>query len=171
MQSFIQYLNGKKKTYSYKIKLAGDYTNTKDQFEYILNQYKLLKISDIRRTPVQECSLDFPMVKNTCVTILDVEVSYPTTPQVLSVLIHERIGIPACCIVVVPTNTYAEDCVDIRTETSTNHPECKDPQSLVGQGRISELLKSLQSGNVGVKAPAEPTAEIKTQHISPIGSK
>lgn len=171
MQSFIQYLESKKKTYSFKIKLAGDYTDCKEKVEFILNPYKLVKISDPRRTPIQDCALDFPMVKNTCVTILDIEVSYPTTPQVLGVLFNERLGIEPCCIVVQATNEYAEDCVDIRTETSTNHEECKDPQELVGQRRISDLLKSLQSGNVGVKEPVTATPEIQTQNISPIGSK
>lgn len=171
MQSFIQYLECKKRTYSYKIKLAGDYVHTKEQFEFMLEQFKLVKISDLRRTPVQECTLDFPMVKNTCVTILDIEISYPTTPQVLTSLVVDRIGIPECCILVLPTNDFSAEYIDTRTETSSNQPECKDPQSHVSQRRISDLLKSLQSGNFGVSTTGDKTPEIEMNNISPIGYK
>ena len=171
MQSFIQYLDRKKRTYSYKIKLAGDFTDTKDKFECELSQFKLLNISDLRRTPVQENIPDFPTLKNTCVTILDVELQYPTTPQVLSALITDRIGIPACCVMVVPTNEFAAEYVDTRIETSSNQPECKEPQSHVGQRRISDLLKSLQSGNCGAPSSATKEPDIEMNNTSPIGSK
>ena len=195
MKSFNEYLTESKKTYEFKVKVAGD---LKYEFSSKLNsameRFSVVTVSKGKRTPITETPLDFPELKNTNVTVFDVEVNYPTTPQVLETYISQICGCPASHIRVRTANQSAE-----QVQEEANKKEAKDKpllgqcdpapsnhQDLVGDKKVSSFLKDLanhKSGGEQYKgvndeilaksAPTEKSAEVieASAGISPIGSK
>lgn len=77
-RTFKQYLMESTRTYRYKLKIAGEPGKPwLDMFCYNLNKFDPVKISDPRRTPIQESPFGFPELKNESITIIDVEFKYP----------------------------------------------------------------------------------------------
>jgi len=89
---FQEILNESKKTYSFKIGIAGELPeNCADSIKSCLEKYSVASMSAGKKTPIQERPLDFPQLENMEVTYYEVELNYPTTQQVL----QEYIG--QCC--------------------------------------------------------------------------
>lgn len=83
MKSFKEYLTESKKTYDFKIKIAGDMTSDKESVMKRLlgrftneNELRSFKKS---KTPIQALPLDFPGVSNSEVHIYEVTLDFPTT--------------------------------------------------------------------------------------------
>ena len=92
MKTFTQILNESKKTYEFKIGVAGERAEGfQDALETCLKKFDLLNMSNGKKTPIQERPLDFPQLQNMEVTYFEAEVGYPTTPQVLQEYISK------CC--------------------------------------------------------------------------
>ena len=84
MKSFTEFLTESKKTYPFKIGVAGDLPeNFVDMLETCLEKYNLSNLSTGKKTPIQERPLDFPQLENMEVTYFEAEVNYPTTSQVM----------------------------------------------------------------------------------------
>ena len=80
MKTFTQILNESKKTYEFKIGVAGAPTDgIQDSLETALKKFDLISMSTGKKTPIQERPLDFPQLQNMEVTYYDAEVAYPTT--------------------------------------------------------------------------------------------
>lgn len=85
MKTFKDYLFESKKTYSFKLKFAGDLPEGfDDNLKTALEKFSVVGLSKGKRTPIQELPLDFPNSKNSHVTIYELQVNYPTTTQVLT---------------------------------------------------------------------------------------
>ena len=185
MKSFTQYLSESKKTYAFKVKVAGDLTedfNTK--LKGALEKFAVVNMSKGKRTPIQDVPLDFPTMKNTNVTIYDLEIHYPTTSEVLENFISQSVGYPLHCIKVVtanaPSEQYQEDMkqkAESKVLLQTEELEAEDGQELVGEKRISSFLKDLAADSkkrVHPDQPKEKAAEFvpeQTASKSPVGSK
>ena len=195
MKSFNEYLTESKKTYEFKVKVAGD---LKDEFssklKTAMERFSVVNVSKGKRTPITEAPLDFPELKNTNVTVFDVEVHYPTTPQVLEAYISQICGCLQSHIRVRTANQSAE-----QVQEEANKAEAKDKallgqcdpapsnhQDLVGDKKISSFLKDLANNKSGGEqykgvndeilaksVPTEKSAEVAeaSAGISPIGSK
>ena len=84
MKSFTEFLIESKKTYPFKIGVAGELPEGfVDAMETALKKYDVINMSAGKKTPIQERPLDFPQLENTEVTYFEVELTYPTTTQVL----------------------------------------------------------------------------------------
>ena len=84
MKNFKDYLAESERTYSYRIKVVGD---TAPDFikmlEEKLKQFDPVKISAVKKTPIQLKPADFPAHANESVSSMDVEFRYPAIePQV-----------------------------------------------------------------------------------------
>lgn len=95
------------KSFSYRIKLAGDYRSEDSTFiENILGKYGVQSVSDFKRTPIQEEPLDF---KNkgiqgpTEVSSCDVTLQYPINERLLEVWVAVHLGIDPSRIMIQPT--------------------------------------------------------------------
>ena len=101
MKTFKDYLTESKKTYQFKIGIAGDLPeDIEDKLETVLEKYSLVNLSSPKRTPISERPLDFPQLQNVEVTYYEVELNYPTTVQVLQEYIGYTCGIDKAYIIV-----------------------------------------------------------------------
>jgi hypothetical protein len=185
MKSFTEYLTESKKTYEFKIKLAGDLSEDFEaKLKTAMERFSVVKLSKGKRTPITETPLDFPELKNTAVTSFDVEVNYPTTTQVLENYISQVCGCNMSIIRVRTANQDAENAQhEIKEKKSlddallvTTELGGESAQDKVGQKHISSFLKDLAADSKSracADAPKEKPAETieVTAGVSPIGSK
>jgi hypothetical protein len=80
MKTFTEYLTESKKTYTFKVKVAGDVTSEQEgKLKSMLERYSMAGFKKVGKTPIQSLPLDFPQVKNCEVSIYEVTLEYPTT--------------------------------------------------------------------------------------------
>jgi hypothetical protein len=190
-----QYIVESVKTYNFKIKIAGDLKeDTVEKLNAALKKYDCDGVGKGKRTPIQESPLDFPEMKNTHVTIFDVECRYPVTSHVLTQYLSEKLQMSASCIRVrnpgeeaeIELNSLAIGRVGkSSTEALLNQPyDETNSQDLVGEKQklnfLQELGKVTHAGEAykGVNdqllakdAPKEKlTVDNNIGTTSPIGS-
>jgi hypothetical protein len=193
MKSFKEYLTESKKTYAFKVKVAGEmHEGFEAELKSAMDKFSVVKIGAGKRTPIQETPLDFPELKNKQVTVWEVEVNYPTTPQVLENYIAEVCGCSLSCIRVRAANEPSEQYQlammepekDSDALLNTDYPN-EDNQGLVGEKSKMNLLKELEKVKHGGEqytgvndallakdAPSEKATVMPDGNtVSPIGSK
>lgn len=189
MRSFTEILNESKKSYPFKIAVAGELTEEfTDRLETALKKFGVTELSSGKKTPIQERPLDFPQLQNMEVTYFDTDLSYPTTSQVLQGYVAACCGVHEAYVMVrgqgEPLNWYQEDMPD-EDDTTTYETLLtkedmggKSAQKDVGDNRVMELLKELEQArkerehDPAAAAPAGDSKDISdtTNAKSPIGS-
>lgn len=167
MKGFKDYLFESKKTYAFKIKLAGDLAEgCEEKLKAAMERFSVEKMSSGKRTPISETPLDFPTMKNSSVTLFDVEINYPTTAEVLENYISQCCGHPLHCIKVVsanlPATQYQEELNKKEAEKpliGQCDPQPSNNQELVGDKKVSDFLKDLAK----VKHAGEPYNGVNDQ--------
>lgn len=111
MRSFKEYLTESKKTYNFKVKIAGDVTQANEQLmSILLDKYQLSSFKKVGTTPIQETPLDFPLIKHANVNIYEITLNYPTTQWELHEYLSSNLRIGRDQIVVrnpfEPTEEY-----------------------------------------------------------------
>lgn len=151
MKSFIDILNESKKTYQFKIGVAGELPEGfADRMETALKKFGLNSLSSGKKTPIQERPLDFPRLQNMEVTYFETELSYPTTQQVLGEYLSHVCTVPASHIIVRNPNEPVERIQDIEEDSVYDPLLTKEDmggesaQKDVGESRVMELLKELE---------------------------
>lgn len=97
MKTFKEYLAESKKTYSFKVKVAGDLPeNFQDSLKTQLERCKVLTFEKVTTTPIQKLPLDFPGHENKEVTVFEVITEYPITAPEVSVMVKES-GVDEDC--------------------------------------------------------------------------
>lgn len=86
MKTFKDYLTESKKTYSFKIKVAGELPEDfESSLKTQLGRCGVLTFEKRGTTPIQELPLDFPALKNCEVHMFEVVCEYPiTAPEIAS---------------------------------------------------------------------------------------
>jgi hypothetical protein len=78
MKHFREYIIESERTYSYRIKFAGDVPGEfLKGFKAKLDQFDPVKIGDVKTTPIQARTPDFPAFGNERMSTIDVEFRYP----------------------------------------------------------------------------------------------
>ena len=187
MRSFAEILNESKKTYPFKIGVAGELPEGfADHLETALQKYDVAKMSSGKKTPIQERPLDFPQLQNMEVTYYEVEVNYPTTVQVLQEYLGKCCGIDQSYIIVRNPNEPQEQYQQAAQEKSDTYEPMltqedmggESAQKDVGGDRVMELLKELEKARKeSDNDPTEGTPKGESKDIdttenakSPIGS-
>jgi hypothetical protein len=94
MKTFKEYLSESKKTYSFKVKIAGDLPeNFADDLKARLENRGIMQFEQMKTTPVKELPHDFPELKNMEVHTFDVMTEYPLTTTEIEKEIFEM----GCC--------------------------------------------------------------------------
>lgn len=166
MKSFAEYLTESKKTYAFKIGVAGALPEGFQQrLEMGLKKYDVAKLSTGKKTPIQERPLDFPNLQNTEVTYFETELNYPTTAQVLQEYLSQLCGVSRSNIIVrnpnEPLERYQEQTEPEAYEALLTKEDMggTSAQKDAGSNRVMELLKELE---VARKERAhEPAGEVK----------
>lgn len=150
MKSFNDYLTESKRVYEFKVKLAGDYEKAADKIKSALAPYKVEKCSAGKRLPIAETHSDFPLVKNTHVTIFDVCTAYPITSQVVRAAVADKCG---CSLDMVKVRTPLEEAEialnhahDVATGQSLlmqDYQDNSEAQKFVGEKHKLNLIKEL----------------------------
>ena len=154
MRSFTEVLTESKKTYEFKIGVAGplpeDFT---DKLETCLKKYNVSNMTSGKKTPIQERPLDFPQLSNMEVTYFELAVEYPTTSQVLQEYIAKCCSCDQAYVIVRnandPREEYQEDHMDDK-EPYVSKLETEDlggdsAQDSVAGSRVMSLLKELET--------------------------
>lgn len=188
MRSFTEILTESKKTYEFKMGVAGELPKEfEDTLETSLKKFDIQSIGAGKKTPIQERPLDFPKLQNIEVTHYEVALNYPTTPQVLGEYIAQCCNCSPANIVVRsvndPIEAYQEPKDDAPYEARLTKEEMEqaDPkaQDHVGANRVMDLLQELEVARKSNEY--SPIADVKagdTTDItdtegtkSPVGSK
>lgn len=151
MRSFSNILTESAKTYNFKVGIAGDIPEGfKEHLGITLEKFSVKNLSSPKKTPIQERPLDFPHLENTEVHYFDVEVNYPTTPQVLGEYISQCCSVNASHIIVRTPDDNLERYQDEKTPNVYEPILTKEDlggesaQSSVGDNRVMDLLKELE---------------------------
>lgn len=151
MKKFIDILLESKKTYIFRIGVAG--VISKDflsKLSTCLEKYQLITAKSIATTPIQKRPLDFPNLQNMEVTFFEVELGYPTTTQILEEYIGQYCCVDRSHLVVRGINEPQEEYQESQTAepyepllTKTDMGG-ESAQHCVGNNRVMELLKELE---------------------------
>jgi len=152
MSTFVEILNESKKTYEFKIGVAGVLPEGfADQLETAMKKFSVAKMSAGKKTPIQERPLDFPQLQNTEVTYYEVEVEYPTTSQVLQEYVGQCCGIDQSHVIVRNANDPREEYQDEKDDSpyepmlTTEELGGESGQDGVAGNRVMDLLKELEA--------------------------
>jgi len=113
MKSFAQYLVETRQTFDYRIKIVGDVdAELINALEEKLQQFDVVKMTEPKKTPIQNVLPDFPDVKNESCTIMDVTFNYPATPPQITQM-AELLGMNPNHIII-QTQEYADSTAEER---------------------------------------------------------
>jgi phosphoketolase len=148
---FQEILNESKKTYNFKIGIAGELPEgCENSIKTCLEKYSVASMSKGKKTPIQERPLDFPQLQNMEVTYYEVELNYPSTQQVLQEYIGQCCNINQAYIIVrnpeEMQEQYQEMPEDTTYETKLTQEDMggESGQDSVGENRVMDLLKELE---------------------------
>ena len=151
MKSFSEYLTESKKTYPFKLGVAGEVPEGFDErLKMGLEKYGVSSISAGKRTPISKRPLDFPQLQNTEVTYYEFELQYPTTTQVLQEYLVNLCVIPNSHLIVrspnEPQELYQEETEEKPYEAMLNTEDMggESAQESVAGNRVMDLLKELE---------------------------
>jgi hypothetical protein len=84
MKTFKEYLTESKKSYNFKIKVAGNLPESfQENLKSVLERCKVSKLEKLSTTPIQASPLDFPAMENCEVHVFEVMCEYPiTSPEI-----------------------------------------------------------------------------------------
>lgn len=190
MKTLKEYLLESKKTYPFKVKIAGELPEGFEaKFKTALEEFCVNSFEKVKTTPVQESPIDFPTHKNMAVTIFDVVLDYPvTSPQILNI-IHSDLQIPESCIRVrgaMEDEPSIEEVVNDEKKPEkalldSPYEKGVKAKDYFGDGYNKSFLKDLEkvakarkkdAGHKDVKGGAKDTGPDYGQpSSSPIGSK
>lgn len=154
MRSFKTLLSESKKTYKFKIGIAGEMPeHFAGHMETALKKFGLTSVSSGKKTPIQERPLDFPNLQNTEVTYFEAEVEYPTTSQVLAEYLGNTCTVARSNIVVrspdEPLEMYQQETEEKVYEPMLTKEDMggESAQDSVGENRVMGLLKELEKAS------------------------
>jgi hypothetical protein len=110
MKSFKEHLAESKKTYTFRAKVAGDFSKDQESaMESLLSKWQIASFKKTGKTPVQDVPLDFPKIKNAEVSIYEFTLAYPTTQFELTEYLTNELKITKDRMVVRSPNEPTED--------------------------------------------------------------
>ena len=152
MKNFTDYLTESKKTYDFKIGVAGDYAeDCKAHMETALGKFGVVKMTAGKRVPISKRPLDFPQLENIDVTYFEAEITYPTTTLILQEYLGKCCNIPQSNIIVrdplAPQEDYQEEKETKPYESMLNTEDMggESAQEAVASNRVMDLLKELET--------------------------
>jgi hypothetical protein len=151
MRSFKEILTESKKTYEFKIGVAGDLPEGfADRMETSLKKFNVSNMTSGKKTPIQERPLDFPQLQNMEVTYFETELEYPTTTQVLQEYLGKCCGVDQAYIIVRNANDPREeyqamdDSAPYEALLTKEDMGGENAQQEVAGNRVMGLLKELE---------------------------
>ena len=190
MKSFKDYLTESKRTYDFKVKIAGGFAPEQEaMMKNLLDKYKVVEFKKSATTPVQALPLDFPRLTNTEVNIYEVSLDYPVASHELASYLGNGLKVNEQSIVVrkpgEPSEQYQEpgeprEGALLNDSTYAESPNV-DSKNYYGTEYNLSLVKTLnddlkaQHKARGQVIPngddGKTTNEVAQSTKSPVGSK
>ena len=182
MKNFKDYLAESERTYSYRIKVVGDIApDFVKMLEEKLKQFDPVKISAVKKTPIQLKPADFPAHANESVSSMDVEFRYPAIePQIQQ--IAQLLGLDPNCIRLLTTayeDSMAEEKEKVEEQnkdllTDTDYPAPDAEQKALSKDYSANpyqhaVLKNTYRSDFTVAGGKTPPA--RTTNDLPMGDK
>ena len=181
MKNFQEYLAESQRTYNYRVKIVGDVEPAfVKALEEKLKQFDPVKVSAVKKTPIQLKPADFPAHANESVSSMDCEFRYPAIePQIQQ--IAQLLGLDPNRIRLL-TTPY-EESVDVERErveeenkdllTDTDYPAPNAEQKALSKDYSAEphdhaVLKNAYRSEFTVAGGKTPPA--KTTNDLPMGT-
>lgn len=146
-----KYLVENKKTYPFKIGVAGDIPeNFESTIKLALERYGIVDFKKTKTTPIQERPLDFPQLSNTTVTFFEVSLNYPTTEAILEEYLGSFCDVSRGHLIVRNPNSPGEIQKEVKDPEvyevllTKDYIDAESAQDKVGQTRVMDLLKELE---------------------------
>jgi hypothetical protein len=177
MRSFKEYLSESKKTWDFKVKIAGEVSEANESLlQSLLSKYQVSSFKKAGKTPIQAVPLDFPKITHAEVNIYEVTLDYPTTQWELHEYISNNLRISKDQIVVRNPNEPLEQYqqpTEAREGALLNDSEYKeaenaDSKQYYGTEYNMSFVKALndtvkaQREAQGQKIPTEKAATYTT---------
>jgi len=122
MKSLNEYLTESRKTYAFRIKVAGPLAEDfAEKVKTRLGKYGCEKFEKTGSSPIQSSSIEFPTLSNVEITVFETECCYPVTPQEIAVTVSEATGMTESCFKVRNVN----DPYESQPQTTTIEPSGK----------------------------------------------
>jgi hypothetical protein len=182
MNTLAKYLAESERTYRYRIKMVGDVPEgfVRD-LKSKLAQFDIVKMSDVKSTPVRKINTDFPAYPNQSMSMVDVEFRYPAVePQIKQ--LAQLMGLDPNRIVMntVPyEESMAQEAEKIADQnrdllSDTDYPEDDAEQRALKKDYSAEphdhvVLKNAYRSDFTVAGGKTPAA--KTTNDLPMGNK
>jgi hypothetical protein len=185
MKNFQEYLAESQRTYNYRIKIVGDVApDFVKMLEEKLKQFDPVKISAIKKTPIQAKPADFPAAANESVASMDVEFRYPAIePQIQQ--LAQLLGLNPNRIRLLTTayeDSMAEEKDKIEEQnkdllTNTDYPAPDAEQKALSKDYSADPYKHAVLKNAyrseftvagGKTPPAETTNDLPMGNTSPM---
>jgi hypothetical protein len=182
MKNFKDYLAESERTYSYRIKIVGDVApDFTKMLEEKLKQFDPVKISAVKKTPIQLKPADFPAHANESVSSMDCEFRYPAIePQVQQ--IAQLLGLDPNRIRLLTSayeDSMAEEKIKVEEQnkdllTDTDYPAPDAEQKALSKDYSANpyqhaVLKNTYRSEFTVAGGKTPPAE--TTNDLPMGDK
>jgi len=181
MKKFQEYLAESQRTYNYRVKIVGDVEPEMIKaLEEKLKQFDPVKVSAVKKTPIQAKPADFPAHANESVSSMDCEFRYPAIePQIQQ--IAQLLGLDPNCIRLL-TTPY-EESLDVERErveeenkdllTDTDYPAPNAEQKALSKDYSAAphdhaVLKNAYRSEFTVAGGKTPPA--KTTNDLPMGT-
>lgn len=187
MKTFKDYLTESKKTYNFKIKIAGELDSGYEGYlKTVLEKYSVSNFKKVGKTPTQSLPLDFPRVQNTEVSVYEVTLDYPTTSFELREYISSQCKLGMDHVVVrspnEPTEAYQEPVKETDGALLTkDYEQGIEGSKLYGDKYNASFVKALndelkanrkERGEVIPNtADGKTTNDVAQNNTSPVGSK
>jgi hypothetical protein len=178
MKNFKDYLIESKKQWPFRVKIAGTVTSEQETaLKGLLERYTVAQFRKVKTTPVQALPLDFPQVRNCEVSIFEVTLDYPATPQELVEFLSTNLGVNKQNLVVRNPNEPGEEyqntevkpregaLLDDPTYAEAGSPKFEDYYGdKYNTGFVKELndLLKLERKARGEQIPTEGAAKYNT---------
>lgn len=146
------YIREADRVYKYRLKFACDELDEAmmDQLETALERYELQSCSAPTVTPIQENPLDFPKAHNTRVCIVDCEVRYPASHDMMRMMAAEATGVNVGSVAVYgefdPRHAQTEELLDDSKPEAflgTDYEQTEGAQEQYGKTLTDRLLAEL----------------------------
>jgi uncharacterized protein (DUF433 family) len=195
MKSYKQYLAESKKTYEFKVKIAGEHPdNAVEQLKGSLSQFHCNTVSKGMTTPIQERHSEFPEHVNIGMTIYDVTTDYPATAMQIRDMVATGLGITHSHVVVRNMAEEMEHAINHQYDEISGEAiggtmqEPSDHSNMINDTYKYNLLKELGKEKhqgtqitgindqlLAKKAPSEKQPKVKSIKksgtLSPVGTK
>jgi len=177
MKNLRDYLTESKKTWNFKIKVAGDLPEEfESTLKNALSKWDVV-LGEKTTTPVQKLPLDFPQLENKEVHIVEITANYPVTSAEITNAVREATHLSGDCFVVrgccEPTEHYQEPKPEgyiVKLGSELENPHGDEAQELVSEKRVLSLFKDL-SNYKGEKLNVDVSELTKADNVkSPLGN-